>query len=70
MTIQTFKTEELKKESMNTKLNVEELELVAAGINMDAAIKQHGSASRGSVGLYVDIGTDGLFKNLSIDYED
>ena len=34
-----LKTEELKKESMNTKLNVEELELVAAGINMDAAIK-------------------------------
>ena len=34
-----IKAEELKKESMNTKLNVEELELVTAGINMDAAIK-------------------------------
>ena len=27
---------------------------------------KHGPESRGSVGLYVDIGTDGLFRNLSI----
>ena len=27
---------------------------------------KHGPGSRGSVGLYVDIGTDGLFRNLEI----
>ena len=27
-------------------------------------------SARGNVGLYVDIGTDGFFKNLSILYED
>ncbi len=31
---------------------------------------KHGAMSRGHVGLYVDIGTDGLFKNLNILYED
>ena len=31
---------------------------------------KHGSASRGNVGLYVDIGTDGFFKNLNIVYDD
>ena len=31
---------------------------------------KHGTALRGNVGLYVDIGTDGYFKNLSIDYQD
>ena len=29
---------------------------------------KHGSDARGNVGLYVDIGTDGLFRNLSIIY--
>ena len=29
---------------------------------------KHGSDARGNVGLYVDIGTDGLFRNLSISY--
>ncbi len=28
---------------------------------------KHGAFSRGSVGLYVDIGTDGLFRNLKVD---
>ena len=28
---------------------------------------KHGPGARGSVGLYVDIGTDGLFKNLEIE---
>ena len=31
---------------------------------------KHGPASRGNIGLYVDIGTDGLFRNLSVSYED
>ncbi|MBR5344885.1 MAG: hypothetical protein IK127_03590 [Clostridia bacterium] len=31
---------------------------------------KHGSDSRGCVGLYVDIGTDGLFRNLIISPED
>ena len=31
---------------------------------------KHGPFSRGNVGLYVDIGTDGLFRNLDIVYED
>lgn len=31
---------------------------------------KHGGAARGSVGLYVDIGTDGFFRNLSIVCED
>ena len=31
---------------------------------------KHGSDARGNVGLYVDIGTDGLFRNLSIIYKD
>ena len=31
---------------------------------------KHGPSARGNVGLYVDIGTDGFFKNLSILYED
>ena len=37
---------------------------------LDVKGLKHGSASRGNVGLYVDIGTDGFFKNLSIDYQD
>lgn len=28
---------------------------------------KHGANNRGSVGLYVDIGTDGYFRNLSVD---
>ena len=31
---------------------------------------KHGAASRGSVGLYVDIGTDGFFRNLTVTCED
>ena len=31
---------------------------------------KHGPGSRGNVGLYVDIGTDGFFRNLTINYED
>ena len=31
---------------------------------------KHGPAARGNVGLYVDIGTDGLFRNLCITYDD
>lgn len=31
---------------------------------------KHGPDTRGNVGLYVDIGTDGLFRNLNIIYED
>ena len=31
---------------------------------------KHGPAARGGVGLYVDIGTDGYFKNLSIEAAD
>jgi hypothetical protein len=31
---------------------------------------KHGATSRGNVGLYVDIGTDGLFRNLMITYDD
>ena len=31
---------------------------------------KHGDAARGSVGLYVDIGTDGFFRNLSVNCED
>lgn len=31
---------------------------------------KHGDAARGSVGLYVDIGTDGYFRNLSVECED
>lgn len=31
---------------------------------------KHGPSSRGNVGLYVDIGTDGFFRNLDIVYED
>lgn len=31
---------------------------------------KHGPGSRGSVGLYVDIGTDGFFKNLNVDCTD
>ena len=31
---------------------------------------KHGPDARGSVGLYVDIGTDGRFKNLSIETTD
>lgn len=31
---------------------------------------KHGPSSKGTVGLYVDIGTDGFFKNLSIDPAD
>lgn len=31
---------------------------------------KHGPAARGGVGLYVDIGTDGWFKNLDIQYRD
>ena len=31
---------------------------------------KHGASARGAVGLYVDIGTDGFFRNLSIERED
>ena len=31
---------------------------------------KHGPSARGNIGLYVDIGTDGLFKNLNIIAED
>lgn len=31
---------------------------------------KHGALARGSVGLYVDIGTDGLFRNLQIECTD
>ena len=31
---------------------------------------KHGALSRGNVGLYVDIGTEGLFRNLNIVYDD
>ena len=31
---------------------------------------KHGPYARGNVGLYVDIGTDGYFKNLQITYDD
>ncbi|MBQ9008684.1 MAG: hypothetical protein IJ088_05060 [Clostridia bacterium] len=31
---------------------------------------KHGPDSRGTVGLYVDIGTDGLFRNLSVECTD
>lgn len=31
---------------------------------------KHGASARGNVGLYVDIGTDGLFRNLNIEYDD
>ena len=31
---------------------------------------KHGPLARGNVGLYVDIGTDGLFRNLSVIYDD
>ena len=31
---------------------------------------KHGPRARGNVGLYVDIGTDGFFKNLDIRYSD
>ena len=31
---------------------------------------KHGKDARGAVGLYVDIGTDGLFRNLTITCED
>ena len=31
---------------------------------------KHGPSSRGNVGLYVDIGTDGYFRNLCITCED
>ena len=31
---------------------------------------KHGPLARGNVGLYVDIGTDGYFRNLSIQYDD
>ncbi len=31
---------------------------------------RHGAAGRGGVGLYVDIGTDGLFKNLKVECRD
>lgn len=31
---------------------------------------KHGSKARGNVGLYVDIGTDGFFRNLRISYGD
>ena len=31
---------------------------------------KHGPDSRGSIGLYVDIGTDGLFRNLTVECTD
>ncbi len=31
---------------------------------------KHGADSRGNVGLYVDIGTDGLFRNINVIYDD
>ncbi len=31
---------------------------------------KHGAAGRGGVGLYVDIGTDGFFRNLTVTCED
>ena len=31
---------------------------------------KHGDSARGNVGLYVDIGTDGYFRNLTIRYDD
>jgi hypothetical protein len=31
---------------------------------------KHGASARGSLGLYVDIGTDGYFKNLSVEKKD
>ena len=31
---------------------------------------KHGPGSRGGVGLYVDIGTDGFFRNLTVECED
>ena len=31
---------------------------------------KHGSTASGSVGLYVDIGTDGYFKNLTVECGD
>lgn len=31
---------------------------------------KHGPAARGNVGLYVDIGTDGFFRNLRISCDD
>ena len=31
---------------------------------------KHGAEARGNIGLYVDNGTDGYFKNLSIRYDD
>jgi len=31
---------------------------------------KHGAFARGNVGLYVDIGTDGWFKNLNITCDD
>ncbi len=31
---------------------------------------KHGAGSRGGVGLYVDIGTDGFFRNLTVTCED
>lgn len=31
---------------------------------------KHGKDARGNVGLYVDIGTDGYFKNFHIEYEE
>lgn len=31
---------------------------------------KHGADARGSVGLYVDIGTEGFFRNLQVTYED
>lgn len=31
---------------------------------------KHGSESRGAIGLYVDIGTDGFFRNLTVQCDD
>ena len=31
---------------------------------------KHGPQARGNIGLYVDIGTDGMFKNLNVTYTD
>jgi hypothetical protein len=31
---------------------------------------KHGAEDRGAVGLYVDMGTEGFFRNISINYED
>jgi hypothetical protein len=31
---------------------------------------KHGTEERGAVGLYVDMGTEGFFRNIAISYED